>query len=213
MSYIYKIVNDINDKVYIGKTEFSIYKRFKEHCVDSIKRRTEKRPLYNAMNKYGIEHFRVELIEECDNPNEREVYWINQYNSYENGYNATKGGEGTRQLDYLLILKLYDTTNLSQKEIANECDCSPDSVRNIVSEYRENVDWVGRQKRKNLLHEPRKVVCVEKGLEFNSCLEAGKWLVSIGKSKSVNSAKNHIGECCRNKRKSCGGFTWQDPCN
>ena len=29
MSYIYKITNDINDKVYIGKTNLSIQERFK----------------------------------------------------------------------------------------------------------------------------------------------------------------------------------------
>lgn len=34
MAYIYKIENDINKKLYIGKTEFSIEKRWKEHCQD-----------------------------------------------------------------------------------------------------------------------------------------------------------------------------------
>ena len=37
MSFIYKITNDINNKVYIGKTAFSIEKRFKEHCKDAFK--------------------------------------------------------------------------------------------------------------------------------------------------------------------------------
>lgn len=32
MSYIYKIINDINNKIYVGKTDFSLEKRFKEHC-------------------------------------------------------------------------------------------------------------------------------------------------------------------------------------
>ena len=93
MAYIYKIVNDINNKVYIGKTEFSIEKRFKEHCRDS-KKEHQNRPLYNAMNKYGIEHFKIELIEECNNPEEREIYWIQHFDSYKNGYNATLGGDG-----------------------------------------------------------------------------------------------------------------------
>lgn len=44
MSYIYKIINDINDKIYVGKTEFSIEKRFKEHCADAFRERNEKRP-------------------------------------------------------------------------------------------------------------------------------------------------------------------------
>ena len=42
MPYIYQIVNDINDKVYVGKTNFSLEKRFKEHCKDVFKRDFEK---------------------------------------------------------------------------------------------------------------------------------------------------------------------------
>ena len=45
MAYIYQIINDINQKIYVGKTEFSIEKRFKEHCQDAFKGRNEKRPL------------------------------------------------------------------------------------------------------------------------------------------------------------------------
>ena len=74
MAFIYKITNDINDKIYVGKTEFSIEKRFAEHCKDAFKRTEEHRPLYNAMRKYGIEHFHAELIEETNSPEEREIY-------------------------------------------------------------------------------------------------------------------------------------------
>ena len=72
MAYIYKITNDINNKIYIGKTNFSIEKRWKEHLKTYKRENIEKRPLYNAMNKYGIEHFHIEQIEETDNPEERE---------------------------------------------------------------------------------------------------------------------------------------------
>lgn len=76
MAYIYKIYNDINEKVYIGKTNYSIQKRFQEHCRDSKKDKDERRPLYNAMNKYGIEHFFIEEIEECsiEDSGNREKY-------------------------------------------------------------------------------------------------------------------------------------------
>lgn len=50
MAYIYQIVNDINQKIYVGKTEFSIEKRFKEHCQDVFRERNEKRPLYSAIS-------------------------------------------------------------------------------------------------------------------------------------------------------------------
>lgn len=37
MAYIYKITNDVNGKIYIGKTYNSIEKRFKEHIADGVK--------------------------------------------------------------------------------------------------------------------------------------------------------------------------------
>ena len=54
MAFIYIITNDVNGKQYVGKTNRNIDKRFREHISDSKKKRCEKRPLYNAMNKYGI---------------------------------------------------------------------------------------------------------------------------------------------------------------
>lgn len=64
---IYIIKNDINNKVYIGKTLLpTIQERFKEHLKDAPRRNFEKRPLYRAINKYGAEHFYIELVEECD---------------------------------------------------------------------------------------------------------------------------------------------------
>ena len=36
MAYIYKITNNVNGKIYIGKTEHSVEKRFKEHCSDAF---------------------------------------------------------------------------------------------------------------------------------------------------------------------------------
>jgi len=50
MSAIYVITNLINQKQYVGKTSYSIEKRWKEHCYDSKKNDVNKhRPLYNAM--------------------------------------------------------------------------------------------------------------------------------------------------------------------
>lgn len=213
MAYIYKIVNDINDKVYIGKTEKTIQERFKGHLIDSKKRRIEHRPLYNAINKYGAEHFQIILVEEVDREqaSEREIYWIKEYGSYGTGYNATLGGDGKSYLDYKKILKLYDTTNLNQSEIAKECKCSIDSVREIVKDYRENVNWHLRRDNKTLLNQPMKVKCVETGDEFDSCNQAGKWLVEQGKIKSKNYGKNRIGQICSRKmiNNTVGGYHWK----
>jgi len=92
---IYKITNKENGLIYIGCTISSLDKRFKEHlsrCFTS----NYKSKLYNSMKKYGQENFTIELIEECDFNliYETEKKYIDQYNSYNNGLNATIGGEG-----------------------------------------------------------------------------------------------------------------------
>ena len=77
MGLIYKIVNDINDKVYIGKTTRTMEIRWKDHIKPSNLFIPNK--FHNAINKYGIEHFHMELVEN-NIPNElldtRECYWI-----------------------------------------------------------------------------------------------------------------------------------------
>lgn len=104
MAFIYVITNDINKKQYVGKTNFSIEKRFQEHKNDCQKQRpNERRPLYNAMRKYGIEHFSIKLLEKCSTVKaaERERYWIKKLDTYgRNGYNATCGGDGKQLYDY-----------------------------------------------------------------------------------------------------------------
>ena len=65
MAYIYCITNKLNEKKYVGKTTNTVDYRWKEHCSDCFKSRCNKRPLYDAMVKYGIENFSIETLEEC----------------------------------------------------------------------------------------------------------------------------------------------------
>ena len=133
MSYIYKITNDINKKIYVGKTAFSIDKRFKEHCQDAFRERNEQRPLYAAMRKYGIEHFHIELIEECldDCVNEREQYWIGYFDGYTKGYNATIGGDGKFLYNHNQIMELLKECPYP-KEVAEKIGCCVDIVLDIA---------------------------------------------------------------------------------
>lgn len=95
---IYKITNIINNKVYIGKST-NIERRWKEHIRHSKDEFTkEKPPIHKAINKYGLESFIFEIVEECevDFLNEREMFYIKFYNSRnkKKGYNITEGGDG-----------------------------------------------------------------------------------------------------------------------
>lgn len=88
MGFIYVIINKINGKSYVGKTTGTVEKRFSEHIKDSKRKRYENRPLYSAMNKYGVENFMVkslEYVEDSVNLGERESYWIKKLHTYREG--------------------------------------------------------------------------------------------------------------------------------
>lgn len=131
--FIYCITNDVNGKQYVGKTVDSIEKRFKEHLNDCTKTRCEKRPLYDAMNKYGIEHFQVKQLEECDLSilAEREKYWINALNTFHNGYNATHGGDGKQLYDYDAFINDFKQ-GLGILAIARKYNCDQGTVSAII---------------------------------------------------------------------------------
>jgi len=149
MAYIYKITNSINNKVYIGKTSKTIEERFKEHILDSKRERCEKRPLYNAFIKYGIENFFVEEIEKVptdEKASEREIYWIEYYRSYVGfedckGYNATLGGDSKRYYDYNKIAKKYLELQ-NEKETAKFFNCDIQTVKNACME--NNIEMLPR---------------------------------------------------------------------
>ena len=211
MGYIYKIINDINDKVYIGKTVNSIEKRWKEHCFDSKKRSFEKRPLYNAMNKYGIEHFYIELVEECseDILDNREIYWIEYYHSYSNGYNATFGGEGKVLYDYEYIVDLYKEGKLI-KDITKELGCDSTVVQKALNLY--NFDT-----KQNQLNKIRKKIkgTFPDGMEktFISITEAALFLQENGytKAKALNGIQTNISRVANHNsnRKSYLKIKWE----
>ena len=84
---IYKITNNITNQSYIGQSK-DIDQRFKEHC-------NHKNTVVGAdINLYGVENFSFEILEICapEKLDEREVYYIEKYNTYNTGYNKSIGG-------------------------------------------------------------------------------------------------------------------------
>lgn len=131
MGVIYKITNNINNKVYIGQTMRKPADRWQAH-----KHRAElpdfKTHLYNAMRKYGVENFSFSIIEECldEKLDERERFWIEYYDSFNKGYNETLGGQDAKRKysyeDICYRLLLGD----SKEEIAKAFNCDEKTVYN-----------------------------------------------------------------------------------
>ncbi len=99
MGCVYKIVNKINEKVYIGKTIKNGLSRFKEHVYNAI---TYQEPykFYRAIRKYGKENFELIILLNSENDEvlkKMEIFFIVKYKSMEDGfgYNMTEGGDGS----------------------------------------------------------------------------------------------------------------------
>ena len=95
---IYMIINDINDKIYIGQSKDIVMRwyahRSKGKSTTSSMKSEYYSELHSDMRKFGVEHFYLEIIEECAETllDEREKYWIQAFNSYYDGYNGNLGG-------------------------------------------------------------------------------------------------------------------------
>ena len=119
---IYKITNDVNNKVYIGQTTSLIENRWERHCEE-----LDNTKFHKAIKEIGKEHFTISVIEKplVKDLDEREIYWISKYDSYLNGYNSTIGGKGTKRASFYTnendmknIIDLYINKQYSIYKIA-----------------------------------------------------------------------------------------------
>ena len=128
MGYIYKIVNKVNGKTYIGLTRKSIEHRW---LVHKNTYKYKHYPLYRAMQKYGIDNFEISILEQCDDCNSREIYWIGELDTYNDGYNATTGGDFTIPRD-------LQKQAVSKPIVCNELDLEFPSVVDAARWFADN---------------------------------------------------------------------------
>ena len=89
--WIYKITNIQNNKVYIGQTIRPIEQRFHRNLNDALNNILDTH-FARAIREYGPDAFIAEIIDSADTQeelNKKEQYWIQYYNSVEDGYNET----------------------------------------------------------------------------------------------------------------------------
>ena len=91
--YVYKIINDIDDLIYIGSTADKLCKRMANHRLRYKLEKYLNSKLYTHMNLHGIEYFKIILVEEYKNINretlrKHEDSYMKQFDTVKNGLNG-----------------------------------------------------------------------------------------------------------------------------
>lgn len=136
LGIIYIITNKVNSKVYIGQTRKSLSERMRHHfskyetCVK----------LKEAIEQYGKENFIYTVLElvPFSELNKREAFYIEKYNSIENGYNIKKGNSKFKGRKIHSIKGLQEdivndyNTGMNTKDIAEKYHIALTSVYNSL---------------------------------------------------------------------------------
>jgi len=141
---IYKIINCINGKIYIGQST-DIKTRFSCHKHNALVKKIN-RPLYTSIRKYGIENFEFIILEKVDNIlllDQIEQYWMDFYKSYDKkcGYNLSTNTSVNRGY------KLSEETRLKFSERQKRLCQNPDYIENLSNKSKEL--WENPEFRKN----------------------------------------------------------------
>lgn len=185
MGHIYKITNTLNNKVYIGQTVKTVEKRFQQHKNNSNKSYFSQIVLYKAFNKYGIDNFICEEIEQVPNEllNDREKYWIEYYNSYFEGYNSTLGGRATQLYNWDVddIVEKYQELK-SARKVAQVLGCDHSTIDRILNE--NNVPRFTPSQQQS-----KAVIFINKNGEeflFETTRDAALWLIENKYTRMTN---------------------------
>lgn len=184
---LYKIINDINSKIYIGKTYKTLSERWSGHINSAFKLNDSKTDyeynykIYKAIRKYGIEHFQIVLIDRFEEGilEQKEIEYIQKYDSYRNGYNSTLGGDGNKRELKLEgysehIIEMYNQ-GFSIEHIAISMDTSYNSVSNLLKKFNVEI-------RHETYREDTRIVMYDTYFNpikiFTNKAEVGEWIIN-----------------------------------
>lgn len=178
--FIYKITNNVNGKIYIGQTIQNVKERFYQHCATKCSDSVLNMAIHRAIKKYGKSNFTIEVIEEVDKDslNDREKFWIEYYNSYNNGYNSTRGEQDCsthcKELDTESIIKEYNSGK-SLRSIGNTFKVDKQTIKDLL--IRNNITL--RTTRSYKLSQTDRISIIEdvkSGIDRKLIME--KWSIS-----------------------------------
>lgn len=223
-----------NKKYYVGITSTSFEERKTNHLSHA---NTSNLAVHNAIVKYG-KKVKWEVIDKADNWDDLtnlEIRYIKEYNSYidDNGYNLTRGGEGTvgykhteennlknskRRIKYF-----EDSANRAKQSQATKLahKNNPHQAKNhskfLKDKYKDSNE---REKRAK---EMKNYLSTKENLERHSRVRGGKefyvldlddnvvaeYLIQAECAREMKLQTSKINNCLKGKRKTHGGFRFK----
>ena len=200
MGVIYKATSKTSGKSYIGQT-INLKDRIRSH-----RNAKDDYPFHVALRKHGLDDFEWEIVEDLgdcsqEQLDEREKYWIAFYDTYNNGYNSTLGGDNASSL--INWIKTHKEENYKN------------ALRGLyyANKYweehpRERLEHILTVQKISAEKVSKKVKCVELDIVFSSISEAEKWSMTDQNPKGQKCSHQHISKVCSGKRHTCGGYHW-----
>lgn len=219
---VYKITNKVNKKIYIGITNQGINTRWYKHCSEAKKGSTAS--LHRAILKYGKSNFQIEIIEVIENKDydhlkEREMYWINKFDSYnrDKGYNLTLGGDGTfgrfhsdETKDKIrrkaIGREVSDETKAKMSESHQNREYDHDEMSKRAQKGNE-IRWADQQQHdKASVNNPNNKTILQYDLDMNLI---AKYRSVSEAAKAVGGIRQNISKCANGILKTSAGFVWK----
>lgn len=211
---IYKATNIENGKCYIEQTTKTLEHRKREH-LDSAKNPIFR--FHRAIKMYGADKFIWEVIDTAntvDELNEKEWYWIEHYDSYNNSYNDTKGD--LNPMNYEKVKQRHDETMRSpevrkkisdtmKRHVADGTFFTEEHRRKISEKLKGNKHGLGKKRPQHAIEATaralkKSVYCIDKDgnfvKEFEYVRDAAQWLKDKypDRSQDLTNLKNKIKE-------------------
>ena len=184
---IYKHTSKTSGKVYIGQTN-NINVRWKPGAYRNCAK------FYAAIQKYGWDDFEHEILEDnltLEEANQRETYYIELYDSINNGYNLNTGGD-----NHLASEETRNKMSQTRKGVPH----SPEhnlAISKALTGYKQTEE---HKLHNRLAQHRRPVECIETGIIYESLSEAQRQTGILGET---------ISRQIRGKQKSTQGLHWR----
>ena len=229
---VYSITNKLNGKRYIGVSQ-DVKTRKRAHLWRLRNERHTNTKLTNAYKKYGESAFVFEILEELSSATrdellEREIHYIEKFNTYRNGYNMSLGADGSalapvseetrekHRQNWLgnTIWKGRKHTDETKRLIG---DAHRGKVVSAETRAKLSINAKGRTGEKNPFFgkkhtdeskakmsqaQGKKCQCIETGVIYNSITECANKM-------GIPEARSHINRVCRGKAKQTRGYTFK----